>query len=82
VHREPRQPAPARESVADSSGTVPAHRQGPGLPVLPGAVVARRDGAPEACIHGSIASRAENGWEQRLENNAPVPCVEASAAAR
>lgn len=51
-----------------------------GVPVLPGAIVARRDGAPEACIHGSIARRAENGWEQRLENDAPVRCVEASAS--
>ena len=53
-----------------------------GVPVLPGAIVARRDGAPEACINGSIALRAENGWEQRLEHDAPMPCVEASATAR
>lgn len=82
VHQEPRQPAPARESTADSAGTVPAPGEALGLPMLPGAVVAKRDGAPEACINGSIALRAENGWEQRLENNAPVPCVEASTTAR
>ena len=52
------------------------------VPVLPGAIVAKRDGAPEACINGSIALRAENGWEQRLENDAPVPCIEASVSAR
>ncbi|MGY1409641.1 MULTISPECIES: hypothetical protein [unclassified Luteimonas] len=51
------------------------------VPSLPGAIVARRDGAPEACISGTIAWRDENGWQQRLENDAPVACVEASALA-
>lgn len=52
------------------------------MPSLPGAIVARRDGAPEACINGTIAWRDENGWQQRLENDAPVACVEASALAQ
>lgn len=51
------------------------------VPSLPGAIVARRDGAPEACIGGTIAWRDENGWQQRLENDAPVACVEASVLA-
>ena len=51
------------------------------IPSLPGAIVARRDGAPEACIGGTIAWRDENGWQQRLENDAPVACVEASVLA-
>ena len=71
VAAEPRAPVPAAAPRDDAD-----------VPVLPGAIVARRDGAPEACINGSIARRAENGWEQRLENDAPVPCVEQSAAAR
>ena len=50
------------------------------VPTLPGAMLARRDGAPEACINGTIALRDENGWQQRLENDAPVACVEATAA--
>jgi|GEM_PF-672220 len=52
------------------------------IPVLPGAVAARRDGAPEACINGSIALRDANGWQQLLENDAPVPCTEESSAPR
>lgn len=54
----------------------------PPLPVLPGAIVAIREGAPEACINGSIAVRDVNGWQQRLENDAPVACVERSLAPR
>ncbi|WP_238346235.1 hypothetical protein [Luteimonas saliphila] len=65
----PEVPAPmqAREPDADTA-----------VPELPGAIVARRDGAPEACINGTIALRDENGWQQRIENDAPVPCTEQS----
>jgi len=52
------------------------------VPVLPGALAARRDGSPEACINGSIALRDANGWQQLLENDAPVPCAEQSSAPR
>ncbi len=89
---EPAPQAPAvPASAPDAAATVAAERPrtragvereastADGVPVLPGAIVAKRDGAPEACIHGSIARRAENGWEQRLENDAPVRCIEASA---
>lgn len=89
---EPAPQAPAASAPAPDTGTAVAAERPPmraiaereastagEVPVLPGAIVARRDGAPEACIHGSIARRAENGWEQRLENDAPVRCVEASA---
>lgn len=51
-------------------------------PVLPGAIAAKRDGAPEACINGSIALRDANGWQQLLENDAPVPCTEQSSPPR
>ena len=52
-----------------------------GVPVLPGPILARRDGAPAACINGTIALRDQNGWQQQLENDAPVPCVEGSPTA-
>ena len=51
-------------------------------PSLPGALLARRDGAPEACINGTVAWRDENGWQQRLVDDAPVACVETSASPR
>ena len=90
---EPAPQAPVASASAADAGTPVAAERPPmravaereasaadGVPVLPGAIVAKRDGAPEACINGSIARRAENGWEQRLENDAPVRCVEASAS--
>lgn len=57
-------------------------RAGPARPVLPGAIVARREGAAMACIHGSIALRASNGWQQKLVNHVPVPCTESASIAR
>lgn len=72
----------AQETQQTQDTAAEAEAPAAGVPVLPGPIVARRDGAAEACINGSIALRAENGWEQRLENDAPVPCVEVSAAAR
>ena len=68
----PAAPAPVAPPPVDSAQP----------PSLPGAILARRDGAPEACIHGTIATREENGWQQRLENDAPVPCVEAATPSR
>jgi|SRR5690606_37902792 len=46
-----------------------------GVLELPDAMTARRDGAPAACVNGSVANRVEGGWEQALENDAPVPCA-------
>lgn len=68
-------------AVPDTAQAGEGHTEPP-LPVLPGAIVAIREGAPEACINGSIAVRDVNGWQQRLENDAPVACVERSAAPR
>ena len=73
--------SPARDAASGTTAS-PAESAQEAPPVLPGAIVARREGAPEACINGTIALRADNGWEQRLENDAPVPCREASAASR
>jgi hypothetical protein len=68
----PAEPAPAASAAAAADQP----------PALPGAILAKRDGAPEACIHGTIATREENGWQQRLENDAPVACVEAAPPAQ
>ena len=71
---------PARDAASGAASHAGSAQEAP--PVLPGAIVARREGAPEACINGTIALRADNGWEQRLEHDVPVPCREASAASR
>src|SRR3546814_17861295 len=47
---------------------------------LPGPSSARRDGESRACIGGTVAVRAENGWEQEVVNNAPARCVASSRA--
>ncbi|MDH7452575.1 hypothetical protein QF205_05675 [Luteimonas composti] len=70
---------PARRTEA---ATVADGESGAAPPALPGALLARRDGAPAACINGTIALRDENGWQQQLENDAPVACVEAPVTAR
>lgn len=41
---------------------------------LPGPSSARRDGEARACIGGTIAMRAENGWEQEVVEDAPARC--------
>lgn len=63
--------AAADEAVA-GDGEPPASS---GLPELPDAMTARRDGDPAACVNGTVANRVAGGWEQALENGAPVPCV-------
>lgn len=45
---------------------------------LPGPSSARRDGETRACIGGTIAVRAANGWEQEVVNDAPARCVAGS----
>lgn len=42
--------------------------------LLPGPVSAMRDGAERACINDTIALRRPNGWEQGLEDSAPLRC--------
>lgn len=46
-----------------------------GAPALPGPSSAMRDRGERACINGSVAERRPNGWEQALEDDAPVPCT-------
>ncbi|MDH5834109.1 hypothetical protein [Luteimonas kalidii] len=78
--------APGEGVASGAESTEPAANAAPvaepAVPALPGAIVARRDGAPEACISGTIATRDANGWQQRLENDAPVACTELSTAPR
>lgn len=45
---------------------------------LSGPFRARREGESEACINGTVVFRSGNGWEQRLENDAPIACTPAS----
>lgn len=44
------------------------------VPMLPGPITAMRDGAARACINDTIAMRRSNGWEQGLDENAPLRC--------
>ena len=67
-------PSPANQADAATAAPVPVPRAD-GVLQLPDAMTARRDGAPAACVNGSVANRVEGGWEQALENDAPVPCV-------
>lgn len=46
---------------------------------LPGPSGARRDGEMRACIGGTVAVRAENGWEQEVIGDAPARCVPSSS---
>lgn len=61
--------APARTTVDGDEA---------GVRSLPGPATARQAGAGESCIHRTVATRSPNGWEQALENDAPVPCTASS----
>ena len=78
----------AADAAAVASGDGPGHavagRVRPGTTVtlepvrLPGPSSARRDGETRACIGGTIAVRAANGWEQEVVEDAPARCIAAS----
>lgn len=61
----PPAPAPAPSAVAGPGGVLG----------LPDSMTARRNGDPAACVNGTVVNRVEGGWEQALENDAPVACV-------
>lgn len=44
-------------------------------PGLPGPMSAMRDDSKRACINGTVAERRPNGWEQALEDDAPLRCT-------
>ena len=83
---EPIEPAPpvvqapnpdaAMLAEPDSAGAPPAAT----MPAsdaarrLSGPMTARQAGESESCINNTVATRSPNGWEQALENDAPVRC--------
>ena len=77
-------PAPAASTdVATpvvAPAAAPSFEPAAPMPTLPGAIAARREGASEACINGTIARRDPHGWQQRLDNDAPVACIERAVA--
>ncbi len=48
--------------------------QGGDVVLLPGPITSMREGSARACINDTIALRRPNGWEQGLENDAPLRC--------
>lgn len=48
--------------------------QGGDVVLLPGPITSMREGSERACINDTIALRRHNGWEQGLENDAPLRC--------
>ena len=73
-------PAPAErassaEPIPAWTGATPADAGHEPGRELPGPVTARQAGASESCINNTVATRSPNGWEQSLENDAPVRCT-------
>lgn len=68
----------AEDPPADASGSASLVEVGEAesgdVVMLPGPITAMRDGAERACINDTIAMRRPNGWEQGLENDAPLRC--------
>lgn len=62
----------APQNVA--TGPASADMGGDGARRLSGPMTARQAGESESCINNSVATRSPNGWEQALENDAPVRC--------
>lgn len=50
-----------------------------GIRRLKGPTGARQNGEAEACISGTVALRATNGWEQQIDEQQPQPCVATSS---
>lgn len=79
-------PTPGPAAAADATDVAASPRQqaatavdaatsDSGVLELPDSMTARRDGAPRACVNGTVVNRVEGGWEQALEGNATVACV-------
>ncbi|MFC3715682.1 hypothetical protein ACFONC_05905 [Luteimonas soli] len=78
--------APAAVEAGSVQATATAKQPAPAKPLptlepvsLPGPSGARRDGEVRACIGGTVAVRAENGWEQEVVNDAPARCIASSS---
>ena len=68
-------PDAAALSESHSAGApLAAVPQDPGVRRLSGPISARQAGESESCISNTVATRSPNGWEQALENDAPVRC--------
>ena len=63
------------DSLAGDAAVVTVGQSSGGdVVLLPGPVTAMREGAERACINHTIALRRPNGWEQGLEDSAPLRC--------
>lgn len=71
----PEAATPQAEPVPTWAGSTPAEAGPDAGRELPGPVTARQAGASESCINNTVATRSPNGWEQSLENDAPVRCT-------
>lgn len=72
-----------RSTIAAATNPANGSSTASSMPVLapvslPGPSSARRDGETRACIGGTIAVRAENGWEQEVVEDAPARCTASS----
>ncbi|RPD88324.1 hypothetical protein [Luteimonas sp. 100069] len=65
-------PAPSVIAAVEAPSGVDAPRR------LSGPMTARQAGESESCINNTVATRSPNGWEQALENDAPVRCEASS----
>jgi hypothetical protein len=74
-------PGASEAAVARPAAHAAATSEEKPLPVstktahLPGPTSARRDGEARACINGTVARRASNGWEQEVVEDAPARCL-------
>lgn len=69
-------PDAAQLAAADieAAALATATSAGDGARRLSGPMTARQAGESESCINNTVATRSPNGWEQALENDAPVRC--------
>lgn len=78
---EPVEPAPPVVQASHPDAAMLAEPDSAGAPLasegarrLSGPMTARQAGESESCINNTVATRSPNGWEQALENDAPVRC--------
>lgn len=67
-------PVPVNDPVAASAAVEPPVAPVAEVRRLSGPMTARQAGESESCINNTVATRSANGWEQALENDAPVRC--------
>ena len=76
-HAPPVEPVEDGEDApidSDAAEVIVGESSGGDVVLLPGPLAAMRDGADRACINHTIALRRPNGWEQGLEDSAPLRC--------